>query len=106
MNGLQLKERGQQIALFNCGEDWLEQTIDNLRAFCKVRKQIRRPVFRFEEFREIAEERGWPLPASHKAWGSLPRVAIKHGLIVWTGKHVPAESHRTHGHYVKTWRAI
>ncbi len=105
MNGQRLKEHGQQLALFNAGQDWLDQTIENLKAFCKVRKELGQPEFRFEEFRAAAQERGWALPASHKAWGSLPRVAAKRGLIRPTGRYAKATSAATHAHPVAIWEA-
>jgi hypothetical protein len=106
MNGLALKERGQEIALFHSGEDWVSYILEKLRAFCKARKELGMPVFRFEEFREVADITGWELPKSHKAWGALPALACRRGLIRWTGQHVPAKSRKTHGHYVKTWAAL
>lgn len=105
MNGGRLKQAGQQLALFNAGVEWIEATIENLRAFCKARKQIGRPEFRFEEFREVAAASGWPLPSSHKAWGAVPRVAVKRMLIQSTGRYEPAKSLKTHGHVVMIWQA-
>jgi hypothetical protein len=106
MNGQKLKESGQQLALFNAGQVWLDQTIENMKTFCKVRKEIGRPEFRFEEFRKVANERGWPLPSTHKAWGSLPRVAVKHGLIRPTGRYAKATSAATHAHPVAIWSVL
>lgn len=106
ITGQMLKERGQQIALFNAGDEWVDYILDKFRAFCKVRKEMGSPVFKFEEFREVAEKSGWETPASHKVWGALPRRFCKEGLIKWTGEHKPAQSKRTHGHYVKTWVAL
>ena len=105
MNGELLKEAGQQLALFNAGS-WVEDALFNLQAFCKARKELGLQSFRFEEFREVAIASGWALPKSHKAWGCLPRLASERGMIAWTGRHAPAESAKTHAHYVKVWEAL
>lgn len=106
MNGAELKDDGQQLALFNAGTLWVDQTIANLKAFCKVRKEIGQPEFRFEEFRQVAQERGWPLPASYKAWGALPRLAVKRRLIRPTGRYERAQSAATHAHPVAVWAVL
>jgi hypothetical protein len=106
MNGFQLKEQGQQIALFNSGDEWVSYILDKFRAFCKARKEMGMNRFRFEEFRIVAEQSGWDTPASSKVWGALPRRFCKEGLIRWTQKYEPAESKKTHGHPVKVWEAL
>lgn len=105
MNGRDLKTAGQQLALFNAG-DWTDTAIMSLKAFCASRKESGQRVFKFEDFRESATSSGLPIPSSHKVWGALPRIAIRLGLIAWTGQHAPSRSAKTHGHYVKTWMAL
>lgn len=106
MNGLQLKQQGQQIALFNSGDEWVSYILDKFRAFCKARKDMGMPEFRFEEFRYVAETSGWDTPASHKVWGALPRRFVGEKLIAPTKKYEPAQSKKTHGHPVKVWVAL
>lgn len=106
MNGRELKERGQSIALASSGRAWTDYITRKLQAFCRARKRMGAPVFRFEEFREVAEKSGWDLPMSHKAWGALPIRACKLGLIKWTGKYEQAKSRKTHSHPVKKWLAL
>lgn len=103
--GKQLKEQGQQLALWNAGKDWTDQMIANLQAFCKNRKDAGRPEFRFEEFRDAAVKAGWPMPSSHKAWGVLPKLAVKQKLIRSTDRYEPAHSRATHAHPVRVWVA-
>jgi len=105
-SGAQLKEHGQQLAIWNAGANWLEQTLDNLKAFCKVRKDIGRPEFRAEELRQIAAERGWPMPPSPNAWGAIPAIAARRGIIKFTGRYENAQSPRTRSHPVKVWEAL
>jgi hypothetical protein len=100
-----LKTQGQQLALFNAGK-WSDEAIDKLRAFCKARKDLEMPEFRFEEFRQVAESSGWPLPHHSNAWGALPRLAVKHNLIRPTGRYEKATSVATHAHPVAVWIAI
>ncbi len=105
MTGRQRKEFGQQLALLNSGK-WAEITIERLKAFCKVRKECGFPLFRFEEFRWVAEQAGWELPASPNAWGALPKIAAKRKIIAATSEYQPAQSARTHHHPVRVWQAI
>lgn len=105
MNGQQLKEAGLQLAESSAGS-WVDDMLAALATFCIVRKDHGLPLFRFEEFRQAAIKAGHSEPKSHKAWGCLPRLAVKRGLIAWTGKHVPAHSAKTHGHYIKVWQAL
>ena len=104
MNGKDLKNAGMQLALFNA-DDWVDTAISRLKEFCVKRKQAN-PEFLFEDFRLHVEALGDTPPTSHKIWGCIPRIAMKQGLIAWTGEHVPAQSAKTHRHYVKRWRAL
>lgn len=105
MNGQQRKEAGQQLALFNA-DDWVDTAISRLKEFCASRKQANAPQFRLEEFRMHVESIGVEAPPSHKAWGSLPRIAMKHGLIAPTNEYQSAQSARTHAHPVRVWVAL
>ena len=106
ITSMQLKERGMQLALFKSGEGWIEQTIQNLRRFCAIRKAEGRREFRMEEFRHYIERNGLPLPASANAWGSVPRIGVKHDLIRATGRYEKATSPATHCHPVMTYKVL
>lgn len=106
MNGRELKEQGQAVALAHAGPDWGAYIMRKLRAFCQARKRMGCSIFRFEEFREVAEKQGWDLPLSPNAWGAIPIKACRLGLIKWTGKYELAKSQKTHSHPVKLWEAL
>lgn len=104
------KEAGQQLALFNAGESWVNQSIDLLKSFCELRKSTRQPAFRFEEFVSVIKIggpiHGWTQPPSPNAYGALPRIACKRGLIRFTGQYENAQSPKTKSHPVKIWEAL
>lgn len=106
MSGAQLKEAGQQMALFGAGDDWLSTTLDKLAVFCADLKRAGRDKFRFEEFRAAAPALGVKQPSSHKAWGAVPRVAVKRKIIGPTNEYQAAQSEKTHAHPVKVWEAL
>jgi hypothetical protein len=106
MTGDQLKRAGQSLALDHAGKSWTDSTLDKLRAFCKARKDMGAPTFRFEEFRAVAEHAGWPMPPDHHVWGALPRLAKRAGIILPTTKYEPAQSEKTHAHPVRVWVAL
>lgn len=104
--GKELKEIGQAIALENAGAEWVDQMLATyLPAFIKVRRKMGLRTFKTEDFREVAEDRDWPMPKSPNAWGAFTNAACKAGIIVWTGDYEAAESAATHSHPVKVWRA-
>ncbi|WP_374349221.1 hypothetical protein [Chitinimonas sp.] len=100
--GERLKERGQQLALDFAGADWGTLVVRKLREFIAAKGYATFPI---EEFREWALADGLPAPASHFAWGAVPKLARSAGLIVWTGQYIAARSEKTHAHPVKLWRA-
>lgn len=104
--GAELKSTGQQMALFNAGKPWTDDMIDKLRAFCKVRREMGTPEFLFEDFVAVVKQRGWPLPPSPNAFGALPQISARKGLIRFTGQYENAKSPKTRSHPVKKWVAI
>lgn len=106
MSGKDLKEEGQQLALFNAGTGWSERTIDRLKAFCLERKASGLLHFRFEEFVQVLKSSGCDQPPSPNAYGALPRIACRNGLIEFTGQYENAKSPKTRCHPVKIWRAL
>lgn len=106
--GKELKDAGMAKALDHAGEEWESVNFANLAAFCEVRKEIGRPYFRAEEYREFAITSGLPLPPSSQCWGAFFNAAAKpkHGLIKSTKKYEPAQSPATHGHPVLVWFAV
>ena len=105
MTGYDLKEQGMQLALFN-SRDWATDALEKFKAFCKARKEMCKPEFRIEEFRDVAELSGWPQPTSLNAYGSLPRIGVKAKLIEFAGRHERAQRKDAHARDVRVWRAI
>jgi hypothetical protein len=104
--GRAAKDKGQADALAGAGLTWTDAVIYSLRLFIRYRV---RPggEFLFESFRDYYTSGGrGPLPKSPNAWGAIPRIAARKGLIVWTGKYAPAKSIKTHAHPVKVWRVL
>lgn len=100
------RDRGIDQAATHAEESspgWSDRTITALRIFCENLKAGDRREFLFEEFRVT---RGSDAPHSHKAWGSIPGVAIRLGIIKFTGRYEPAKSLKTHGHEVRVYVAM
>lgn len=102
--GESLKATGMQLALDYSG-DWAEEVVDELAAWLHAQKRMGLTTITIEQFRGRAICK----PASANAWGSLPRLAIKAGLIAphWVAPgvqmRVKAASPKTHAHEVKSW---
>jgi hypothetical protein len=105
MLGKQLKEIGQQKALFNAGDQFLIEAHNELIQFIRYRKAINQPEFRMEEFRSYCEQIGIDMPKP-QVWGGFTAGAVKKGLIFPTGRYQMAESPKTHAHVVALWIAI
>lgn len=101
MNGQELKEQGQDVALEHAGGDWQAQALDHLQRFVAGRSE----PFAIEDFRAWAVANGMPMPVTHKAWGALPCIASRRGLIRSTDTYRKARSARTHAHPVLLWVA-
>lgn len=101
------KANGQFLAIKRAGQLWQENALVALRKFLKtVHGRAITPVFTFEEFRVYCEIEGMTPPASFNAWGALPKVAVKAGLIAWTGGYVKAVRAEAHARPIKLWISI
>lgn len=102
--GAEAKRHGQQLALDISG-DWAERVIEEFSGWLAIQRRRGLTWVTIEEFRAAAQNR----PISANAWGSLPRLAMKAGLIEpkWAAPGIqdraPAASVKTHGHDVKRW---
>lgn len=102
--GRVLKDAGMQAALDFQG-DWADRVLAEFREWLQQQRDRGLTFVTIEEFRSQA----WNQPTSTKAWGSLPKLATKAGLIAprWAAPGIqdraPAASPRTHGHEVKRW---
>lgn len=102
--GKELKEEGQALALEHAGMPWRDHAISLLTRFCKTGPGSRRP-FAMEDFRAWALGQGLEQPPSPNAWGALPRIGVREGLMVPTGEYRNAKSPMTRSHPVKIWRS-
>lgn len=105
MTGEALRDAALQRLLARMGSAWQRQALELLEQFCAERRAGGQALFRFEEFRAWALDRGLEPPVSHHCWGALAQAAAKAGLIRLSGGHQPATSARTHAHRVALWRA-
>lgn len=103
--GKTLKESASGISLEDAGLSWTQETLGNLRAFCKARKAMGVPHFKIEDFVMVIKKRGWRQPPSPNAYGALTLLAYDAGIIKFTGQYENAESLKTRGHPVKVWCA-
>jgi hypothetical protein len=101
MTGADLKAEGQQLALEFSG-DWRDLVVAEFRAWASAEREKGLGETTIERFRAAAKHQ----PASHKAWGALPGVLCRKGLIEPTGRYVKAVSPRTHAHPVQLWRVV
>lgn len=101
----QLKEAGQQAALFGAGTA-ADQIMELMIDWCRDRKVAGRPVFLVEEFRMYVERVRPEIYVIGKFWGSLPRAAIKRGLIRATGEYRKTTSAATHAHPAMLWVVV
>jgi len=97
--GEALKERGQQLALFNAGEVWQDHAMAQLRRFAAQRGEFTMEQFRYEFLTQGNDE-----PPSPNCWGALTTAAQRAGVIEHTGKYVKAVSARTRAHRVSVWK--
>lgn len=74
--GQRLKTEGMQRA-FNFSGPWQDVVLNELRAWLVVERARGMTTMTIERFRAEAKTQ----PVSHKAFGSLPRIAIKAGLL-------------------------
>lgn len=103
LSGQALKSLGQAQALDRAGNEWTIRTLKALRDFCADRKRQGRPRFIMEEFRATREHDS---PASVNAWGSLPALAARAGIIRDTGGFEHAQRASARSRFVKVWVAV
>lgn len=102
--GLALKGQGQQLALAFAGE-WSETIVAEFKAWADKQRAMGFKTCTIEMFRAQCVSQ----PDSHKAWGALPRVLVRQGLLQphldAEGNPIyrPAAAPKTHGHPIRTW---
>ncbi len=102
-----LKEKGMQLALLNSGT-WSDQAIEKLREYLQWRKDycIDTDLFGMDQFRAWGLENGLPEPKSINAFGALPKIACRAGLIEPTGQYTKSMLSSAHRRAIQLWRPI
>ena len=98
---LRARDAGIKRAADHAGDEWIDKAVADLVRFLKANGPA--PL---EQWRWDWLGRRMPEPASHKAYGAVATVAIKRGLVRWTGCYVQAASKKTHGHPVRVLEAV
>jgi hypothetical protein len=98
MTGEQLKAEGQAKAAKHAGEAWREDALYWLRLWLLSRPY--KTEITFDEFRETGLV---PDPANLNAWGTLPRSAVKRGLLEPTDRVAKAKRPKAQSRIVKVW---
>ena len=102
------KYRGIQMALKFAGDGWADRILDEFAIWLTAKRLGGFKWIVIEEFRSQARNQ----PAGNAAWGGLPRLAVRAGLIApyWVAKgiqgRVKAASPKTHCHEVRQWRPL
>jgi hypothetical protein len=104
----QRKADGQQRALEFEGDEWIVRASEEFAKWLGEQKARGFKTITVEEFRAQAKNQ----PLSHKAWGALPRLLCKAGLIAPAfgadGERLyrRAAAPKTHAHPVAVWRVL
>lgn len=97
--GRALKQQGQQLALDLAG-DWRQRALVEFAAWIAEQKANGFTTVTVEAFRSQAQNH----PPTSKAWGCLPLLAVRDGLIHPTDQFTRAAAPRTRSHPVRVWR--
>lgn len=98
------KLHGQQLAI-DFAQEWRDAVLLELTGWLAIHKALGNQTMTFEQFRAEAKHQ----PESHKAWGSLPSIAVRAGLITpiehpdGSPVYRKAASIKTHAHPVRVW---
>lgn len=77
---------------------WMIEALFDLKSFA-----VERGEFVMESFRARRRLLHKPEPTSPNAWGAFTQMALKAGVIKWTGRYTQAASVKTRAHPVKVW---
>jgi hypothetical protein len=95
--GLELGHKMGDVAADHAGKLWVE---DALEVFKNHAQQHQ--TFTTEQVR--AANPDLPEPPDRRAWGAIPRMAVKRGWVIADG-WVRADSKSVHGMVVTQWRS-
>ena len=95
--GLALGHRAAEVAADNAGLAWRGTAFDAFVSYAKTHE-----FFTTEEVRLSRHD--LPFPPDTRAWGAIPKQAIKENIIEGAG-WVRADSPTVHGMVVTKWRS-
>jgi len=95
--GLALGHARADDAAMHAGDSWVSMATEAFRSHAIANK-----LFTTEEVRQAFPD--LPKPPDTRAWGAVPRLAQKEGLVVPHG-WVRASSRLVHGRYVCLWES-
>jgi len=99
--GTTLKVIGQTRARQSAGSEWLSAALHELHKWLRDLHQAGHNKITMDDFRQagcVAE------PRSANAWGSLPKAAVRAGLLSPTSRSAPAKRPSAHARRVRLWR--
>lgn len=97
MNGAELKDAGQEAALRNEREEWLEVAMNALSNW-----SVTKPHFYIEDFREWFYSAGGREPHSPNVWGAMTKRMKSLGYRM-TGKFKTATRKQAHARLIFEW---
>jgi len=100
MTGQTLKTNGQNSALRSAGSAWLHHALAELRHWLNESYLAGRRVVTMDEFRQTQR---CTEPYSPNAWGSLPRSAVRAGLLIPSHTDAKAKRLAAHARRVRLW---
>jgi len=98
--GETLKQAGQTRALQRTGSAWLTRALRELQSWLADVYVAGRRVVNMDEFRQATR---CPEPASPNAWGSLPKAAVRSGLLAPSHTTQKAKRLAAHARRVQLW---
>ncbi|NUX98762.1 hypothetical protein [Paraburkholderia youngii] len=102
MNGAQLKAEGQAKVAAHAGTAWRDAAITAMRDFAATNYvNGGRTDFTIDEFRDAG---ACPEPAHPNAWGTLPKTAVKLGILDPTFDTATSKRPAAHARVARVWR--
>lgn len=102
----QTKVAGQNQAITNAGTAWAIMATSAMKKFIRrIKKNRKCHKFAFDEFREWAIATGnLAEPISKNAWGALPILACKMGMIKPTKEISVSSRPDSHSRILRVWK--
>ena len=95
--GLTLGHAAAEAAADRAGTKWRDTAFDSFREYAKTHE-----FFTTEDVRLARAD--LPFPPDTRAWGAIPRQAIREDIIESVGL-VRADDRKVHGRFITKWRS-